>query len=218
MNTWIIVPAYNEEKYIGRVLKKIQNYTHNIVVVVDGCKDASASIAKKHVDNVLIHETNLGKGAALKTGCEYVFNKLSADAVVFVDADDQHDPKELPRFFKALREYQFVFGVRNMGTTMPLFRFLGNKCASIWLNFLFGVYIPDIPSGYKGMTKKAYRKLKWKSRGYEVEGEIAALVAKDRIPFKILEIDTIYHDTEKGMTLLDAAHVGGCLLRWRVGL
>jgi glycosyltransferase involved in cell wall biosynthesis len=218
MKICVVIPGHNEEKYLSRVLKKVSKYSKNIIFIDDGSSDGSAKIAKKHTRHVLVHETNLGKGAALMTGCEYAFELLKADAVVFMDADDQHDPSHLPDFFYFLREYDIVLGVRVMGANMPLTRYLGNKLVSVLLNLLFGGYIADIPSGYKGLTRKAFDKVKWVSSGYEVETEIAVRMAQNKLKRKELEISAIYHDTDKGMTLLDGLHIATSLIQWRLGL
>lgn len=217
-HTWIIVPGLNEQEYLGRVLEKIKQYTEHIIYVDDGSTDASVEIARRHTDHVLVHEVNIGKGGALQTGCEYAFKHLGAEAVIFMDADDQHDPRQIPEFVSALKESDVVFGVRKLGANVPLLRFLGNKIASILLNLLYGAYIPDIPSGYKALSRRAYSKIKWKSVGYEVETEIAMRVASQKIPFRTIEIEAIYHDTDKGMTLLDGLHICRCLIQWRLGL
>lgn len=219
MKIFVVIPGHNEEQYLATVLKKVQKITSNIIFVDDGSTDASVTIAHRYTDHVLVHKTNLGKGAALTTGCEYAFYHLAADAVIFMDSDDQHDPQEIPKFVKALEgSAELVFGVRREGPYMPAIRFLGNKFASVILNLLFQMYIPDIPSGYKALTRKAYKKVRWHSSGYEVEAEIAARTAKQRLPFAIVEIDPIYHDTDKGMTLLDAIHIGVRLLQWKLEL
>jgi len=213
---WIIIPAYNEEKYIGRVLKKVAEFSKNIVVVDDGSTDATVAIARKHCAHVLVHKVNLGKGAALKTGCEYVFKKLKAQAVVLMDSDDQHDPSKLPEFFKHLKSgSQVVFGERAMNFQMPLVRIMGNRLASFLILILFDAYIPDIPSGYKAFTKSAYQKIKWHASGYEVEMEIATGVAKNKLDYSIVTIPTIYHDTDKGMTLLDTFEMILKVISWR---
>lgn len=219
MKIFVVIPGHNEEQYLATVLKKVQKVTKNIIFVDDGSTDTSAQIAWRYLDHVLVHETNLGKGAALTTGCEYAFEELDADAVIFMDSDDQHDPKEIPKFVKALEgNTELVFGVRREGPYMPALRFIGNKFASIILNMLFQMYVPDIPSGYKALTRKAYKKVRWNSSGYEVEAEIAARTAKQRLPFAVVEIDPIYHDSDKGMTILDALHIGVRLLQWKLEL
>ncbi|MEP7167015.1 MAG: glycosyltransferase family 2 protein [Candidatus Woesebacteria bacterium] len=218
MNITVVIPGLNEKQYLARVLKKVRKFSPHIVYVDDGSSDGSPEIARKFTPHILSHEVNLGKGASMRTGAEYAFSKLKVDAVIFMDADDQHDPKEIPKFKEKLLEADVVFGVRSMGASMPLIRFLGNKGASVLLNMLYGGYIPDIPSGYKALTNRGYESVKWKSTGYEVETEIAMRVAKEKVPFTTVEIESIYHDTDKGMTALDALHICRCLVEWRIGL
>ena len=217
---WVIIPGYNEEKYIARVLKKTLEITRNIVVVDDGSQDQTATIAQKIVPHVLQHQVNMGKGAAMKTGTEYAFQKLNAEAVIFMDADDQHNPLELLEFIKQLKKgHSVIFGIRKFSEKdMPFHRFLGNKIASALVSLLFHNYIPDIPSGFKAFTKDSYRKIRWKSQGYEVEMEIAVNVAKARLPYTTVEIETIYHDFDKGMNILDGLAVLFNLLKWRIGI
>lgn len=218
MKIFVVIPGHNEAKYIAHVLQKVKVVHADVIFVDDGSTDDTSTIARKNCQHVLSHETNLGKGAAMKTGAEYAFDHLAADAVIFMDADDQHDPAEIPKFIANLSTFDVVFGVRKMNADMPLFKFLQNKWASVLLNLLFGGYIPDIPSGYKALTKKGYTKVKWNSTGYEVETEIAMRVAREKVPFTVVEIETIYHDSDKGMTTLDALHICVCLVEWRVGL
>lgn len=217
-NIWIIIPGMNEEKYVGTVLNKVQKQTNNIIFIDDGSKDKTAVIAKKHTSHVLSHSINLGKGAALKTGCEYAFKTLKAEAVIFLDSDDQHDPEELPLFFEALQNNSVVFGVRSFDDKMPLIRIIGNRIASVLIYFLFGSYIPDIPSGFKAMTANAYKELAWNSSDYAVEMEIAARTAKYKKKFAVVQITTIYHDLERGMTILDTLRMISKILSWRISL
>lgn len=208
MKIYIVVPAYNESRYIGRFLAKLTSVTKNIVVIDDGSSDDTTKVAKKSGVKVLTHMTNLGKGSALKTGCEYVFTKLGADAVIIMDGDDQHDVTDINKFVLTLNQgSQIVLGVRTLDSRMPLTRLLGNRFTSVLINILFGVYISDVPSGFKAMTKKAYHQLSWYSSGYEVETEIAVRLAKQKINFVEIPIKTIYHDKEYGFNLIDAARI-----------
>jgi glycosyltransferase involved in cell wall biosynthesis len=215
---WVVIPGMDEEKYVGIVLKKVKLQTNNIIFVDDGSKDNTATIAKKYTKHVLSHSINLGKGAALKTGCEYAFKVLNAQAVVFMDSDDQHDPKELPLFFEELQNNSVVFGVRSFDNSMPLFKIMGNRVASVLIYFMFGSYIPDIPSGYKALSKNAYKELAWNSSDYAVEMEIAARTSKYRKKYSVIQIKTIYHDFERGMTILDTLRMIGKILSWRISL
>ncbi len=215
---WVIIPGLNEEKYIATVLKKVLKQTKNIIVVDDGSSDLMAKVAKKYTSHVLSHVVNLGKGAALKTGCEYAFKKLGAEAVIFLDSDDQHDPAELPLFIQSLEKSDAVFGIRSFNEKMPLSKIFINRLASAVIYFLFGKYIPDIPSGYKAFTRKAYNKIAWDSTDYAVEIEIAARTAKYKLSFATIPIKTIYHDLDRGMTILDALSMITKILSWRIYL
>lgn len=208
MQIAIIIPAYNEANYIGRFLDKLQPTKRNVIVVNDGSSDNTCKIVESRGIRCLSHMVNLGKGSALKTGCEYAFKKLGADAVIIMDGDDQHAVEDIKLFEKALQKSaQVVLGVRTMDAKMPFMRILGNKSMSILINLLFGSYIADIPSGFKAFTKSAYKQLRWHSSGYEVETEIAVRIAKNKLDFVEVPISTIYHDKEYGFNLIDAVKV-----------
>ena len=218
--TWIVIPGFNEEKYVRRVLKKVRQYTENIIFVDDGSKDATAQEAKKEIQHVLRHTINLGKGAALKTGCDYAFHHLNAQNVIVMDSDDQHNPEELATFSKHLRAGSMVvFGARAIDAQMPYLKRVLNKLASYSVALFFGgTFIPDIPSGYKAFTKAAYTKIRWDAQGYQVEMEIACRVAKYKLPFSSFTIDTIYLDHDKGMNILHILDIFHSILWWRITL
>jgi glycosyltransferase involved in cell wall biosynthesis len=208
MKIVVIVPAYNESRYLANFLEKLRGVTTQVVVVDDGSTDKTSVVARSQGVVCLTHMVNLGKGAALKTGCDYAFAKLGADAVIIMDGDDQHSAGDLPLFMRELKKgTDIVLGVRKLDAKMPLMRVLGNKSISILINLLFGHYIADIPSGFKAMTKKAYTQLKWQSAGYEVETEIAVRIAKSKLTFVEVPISTVYHDKDYGFNLLDAGKI-----------
>jgi len=219
LNSWVIIPANNEEKYLANVLEKLTQLTKNVIVVDDGSRDKTAAIARQFTSHVLIHRVNLGKGAALKTGCEYAFEKLRTSSVIFIDADDQHDPAELPKFWQKLDEgYEVVFGARQIEKNMPWVRTTFNKLDSTLIQLFFGAYIPDVLSGYKAIAATAYPKIKWQTTNYAVEMEIAARVARKHIRFAVVPIKTIYHDFNRGMTMFDAFGIVGQLINWKFSL
>jgi glycosyltransferase involved in cell wall biosynthesis len=213
---YVVTPAHNEGKYIKKTLKDILSVTKNIVFVDDGSTDNTFKIAKRLTKHAIRHEINLGKGAALKTGCEYAFGYLGASGVIFIDADGQHKATDLARAIRLIRRTPVIFGVRDLSKKMPLVRLIGNKFASIFMKAFFGSDMPDIPSGFKAISKKVYKKIKWDASGYEVEAEIAARVAAHKIPFSVLKIETIYHDRAKGVSLLDALNVMKFLIQLRL--
>ena len=214
-SVWLVVPAYNEAAYIERVLKKLKVNWPQVVVVDDGSHDATVELARKHCEHVLVHKVNLGKGAALKTGCEFAFQKLGATGVIFFDADDQHDHSLIAEFAKGLENFDAVLGVRSFDNQMPILKIMMNRLASVLILLLFGKYVPDIPCGFKALSRKAYNQIDWKSRDYAVEMEIAARIAQYDITFEVVPIPTVYHDLDRGMTILDTIHIIPQAISWR---
>jgi dolichol-phosphate mannosyltransferase len=215
----VVIPAFNEEKYIRKVITKVKKFINPIIVVDDCSTDQTSAIVLSMAVHMLRHSINLGKGAAMKTGCEYSFKYLNADAVIFIDGDDQHDPKHLPEFIQKLNAgNNLVFGIRNFSKEMPIIRIMANKFASTLIKLLFGVYISDIPCGYKAITKQAYKLVKWDTADYGVESEIAARTAKLKLPFDTVQINTTYHDYDRGMTALDVFRITTKLVEWRISL
>ena len=213
----VIIPAYNEAEYLAGVLTAMNMSGFRYVVIDDGSSDDTAKIAKKLAQHVLVHRVNLGKGAALKTGCEYAFRKLSGEAVIFMDSDAQHNPAELALFFDELRAgAQVVLGVRAFDSSMPWIKITSNRIASVLVRWLYGTYVPDIPSGYKALTRTAYDRVKWSAKDYRVELEIAVALAKKKIPFTTVPVQTIYLDFNRGFHLFDALQMGFDLLSWRI--
>jgi glycosyltransferase involved in cell wall biosynthesis len=205
---WVVVPAYNEAKHIAAVITGILKHTPNIIVVDDGSTDETIKIVANFPVAYLKHQVNLGKGAALSTGAEYAFKHKKASAIVTIDSDEQHDPNLLPLFFTKLEnKATIVLGIRPLVEPMPVFRRVGNAALSYCVQLLFGDYIPDIVSGYRGFTLSAYQQLQWKSQGYGVEVEMAVATAKKKIPFETVAITTLYQNYDRGMTILDGVGI-----------
>ncbi len=219
MKITIVIPAFNEEKRIGEVLKDLKKTKLPVIVVDDGSKDKTFEIAKNLGVIALRHKVNLGKGAALKTGCEAAFS-MGAEAVILMDSDGQHKVEDLPHFIDALEKDKFdvVFGSRNLSYGVPLVRYVGNKVASILISLLFGVYISDLVCGYRGLTKKAYEKMSWESTGYGVETEMAIKTGKYGLKHCEVLVQTVYYDNVKGVTILDAFNILFDVIRWRIKL
>ena len=105
MKIFIVIPAFNEEKNIGKVLKEVSKTKYPIIVVDDGSTDKTFKVLQKfQIPNskfqILRHRVNLGKGAAMKTGAEAAF-ALGADGVVFMDSDGQHKVSDYLNLLKA---------------------------------------------------------------------------------------------------------------------
>lgn len=210
MKIFIIVPVYNEEnravETVNKVLKTDKNLS--VIVVDDGSTDNSLKILNKNFkknERVIIssHVINLGKGAAMKTGLKMAW-KLGGEAIIFVDADGQHNPKYLPKFVKELEKCPVVFGYRELNKRSPWIRRNGNKFAGWLIGILFNIKRKDLLCGFLGFKKEVYKKINWKSCRYGIETEMATKIGRNKIPFSEIKIDTIYIDKYKGVTIFDA--------------
>ena len=220
MNIYIVTPVWNEEKRIEKVLNDLLKINLKIIVVNDGSIDSSQQKIKKIKSKNLVlldHKINLGKSAALKTGCEYAFSD-GADAVILMDSDGQHSVNDIPAFIEKL---EVVLGSRNLGMGVPFVRYVGNKLASVLVNILFGIYVSDLLSGFRALTRKGYQKVKWnpsRPPGYGVETEMIIRVKRFRATYCEIPVATIYYDNYKGVSILDAVSLLKDVLTWRFKL
>jgi len=210
-----VIPAHNEEKHILEIVKKTKKYINNVVVVDDGSKDRTVEMAEKANAIVLKHIVNLGKGAALKTGCDYAL-KNKADILVVIDADAQHDPKEIPRFLDGLKKYKVVLAYRKINRDMPLVLRFGNWFIDKIIKFLYGIKIKDSQCGYRAFTSNAYKKLRWNASDYSMESEMIAKIGKYKLSYTEIPIETIYPDRYKGTTILDGVKIVFNLFLWKL--
>ena len=151
-NLFVVIPSYNEERRLPTLVKKLVKYVplSRIVVVDDGSRKRVAGYLPKRMI-VARHQVNLGKGMALRTGCDLAI-KLGAEAIILMDADGQHDPKEIPVFIKKLKEgYQVVFGARRLDEDMPSWRSWGNRFLNKTVQVLFGLNLCDVWCGYRAL-------------------------------------------------------------------
>ena len=213
-NFYVIIPAHNEGNRILNVIKKTKKYAKNIVVVDDGSKDNTYNIAKKTGVEVLKHIINLGKGAALKTGCDYAVKKGTKKLVV-MDADGQHDPFEIPNFIKNLNNADIVFGYRTL-KKMPLILKVGNWFINESTKLLYGLDLRDTQSGYRAFRSNCYKKIRWISNDYSMESEMIANVGKCGLKYKEIPIKTIYGDRYKGTTVLDGIKIVFNMILWKL--
>lgn len=194
----VIIPAYNASLTISELIEKVSKYIDksNIVVIDDGSKDETFAIAQTGGAVVLKHERNKGKGEALKTGFKYAFEK-NYEAILTIDADLQHDPCSIKDFLhRANEDFDgILIGTRDIKLRkMPFARWLTNNLTSVVLSILSGQTIRDSQSGYRLISTQVLKKVKLKSKKYDLESEI--LVKAGRKGFKIdaIPTKTIYHE------------------------
>lgn len=214
-DTWVVIPAYNESRTVRKVIDSVKDYTKNIIVVDDGSEDNTYDIAKKQGIHALRQIVNLGKGTALKTGCDFAIKK-GAKTIITMDADTQHEASDIPKFIDALNGNDIVIGKRGLNKKMPLIFRMGNLILNSINQILFKVNIQDTQSGFRAFNTNSYDKLLWKSQDYSMEAEMVANIGKHRLKYKEIPIKTIYADRYKGTTILDGIKIGLKMLEWRL--
>lgn len=216
MKLAIVIPAYNEEKIITTVIKKIPKKIPgiskiDIIVVDDGSKDKTAILAKKSGAKVFSHLVNQGVGAATITGFEAA-KKIKADIVITLDADGQHDSKEITRLIKPILEKKadIVLGSRNFQVKkMPLIKIIGNLVMS-WLTFvLYNLWIRDSQSGFKAISKGALEQIKLISSGYEICSELVGEIKRLNLRYIEVPVKTIYtpYSKKRGQIALNGINI-----------
>ena len=215
-NYFVVVPVFNEEENISSFLHDLRKHTDKIVVVNDGSTDKTKSILDRFKNIHVIHQKeNKGKGRAMKTGARKAL-RLGADGVVFMDGDNQHDPKHLQEFFSLLEaDADIVIGVRMIKAKIPFIRRLGNMIFVHLIGLLFNVQIPDILCGFRGFSKKGLKSVKWTSEGYGVETEMITIIGRKRLPYNTVVVDTIYLDKYKGFSVTGGLKILSRLLYWK---
>lgn len=210
-----VIPAYNEETNIRNVIIETKKYISNIIVVDDGSKDNTYQEAREENVTALKHIINLGKGAALKTGCDYAI-KQGASQIIVLDADTQHEPAQIPFFLKELENADVVLGYRKLNKEMPHILKYGNWFINKTTKLLYGVNLQDTQCGYRAFTADAYKKIRWKSSNYSMESEMIANIGKKELKYKEIPIKTIYTDKYKGTTMIDGIKIFFNLCWWRL--
>ena len=203
---WAVIPAYNEGDSIINIVKKTTKYVNKVVVVDDGSRDKTKEAAEKAGAIVLRHIVNLGKGSALKTGCDFAVKKDAA-FIIALDADAQHNPEDIPRFTEKLKKYDIILSYRKSSSKMPPILRFGNWFISNVVNLLYGVRLTDTQCGFRAFSKEAYKKIRWDASDYSMESEMISRAGKQRLKYVQIPIQTIYSDKYKGTTIIDGIRI-----------
>jgi len=164
MKLVVMIPAYNEEESIGKVIREIPREIDGIedievVVINDGSTDNTEKVAiESGAHHVITHKRNLGLARAFKTGLDYAL-KLGADVIVNIDADGQYNAKEIPKLISPILkgEADIVIGDRQIDKLdhMPKAKKIGNKIATWVTAKLAGIDVRDAQSGFRAFSRKA---------------------------------------------------------------
>ncbi|TKJ17515.1 dolichol-P-glucose synthetase [Candidatus Woesearchaeota archaeon B3_Woes] len=184
----LVLPCLNEEKTIGICIEKAKKVfsqlkvSYEIIVVDNGCKDNSASIAKKLGAKVVV-EPKQGYGNAYLKG----FSVTKGNRIIMVDSDNTYDLYELPKLIQYSKKYDLVLGKRTYfhKKAMPwLHRTIGNPLLSFIFRLFFKAKIKDVHSGFRIIKKTAFEKLELNTGGMEFASEMLMKAVKQKIKVK----------------------------------
>jgi glycosyltransferase involved in cell wall biosynthesis len=223
MKLSIIVPVYNEEATIEKILKKLDqlNLEKEIIVVNDGSKDntwqkieaVKSSIPLLKCINL---ERNMGKGRAIREGLK----EAQGELVAIQDADLEYDPHDLLKLISELEKKgaDVAYGVRRFkGGGSPTWHRLVNRFLSLLTSLIYFSNIKDMETCYKLMPRQIWKSLKLKSDRFEIEAEITAKVLRNK--YKIVQVPISYsfrrYSEGKKISWLDGLKTLYVLLKYR---
>ncbi|MDD4628869.1 MAG: glycosyltransferase family 2 protein [Candidatus Peribacteraceae bacterium] len=193
MKVIAVIPALNEEKRIEVVVRGTQKFTDQVIVVDDGSTDSTAFVAEQSGATVVQHGENCGAGAATMTGIEAA-RRSGADVIVTLDADEQHDPHDIPALLQPIREgradivFANRFGRRNR---IPLIRRFFNAIGNFVTLIATGKWVDDSQCGFKVFGPKAVKEVRIRMNGYEFCTELVRESVHHRwrsaeVPIKVI--------------------------------
>jgi len=190
-----VVPAFHEAGRVANVVRGVRDHVP-CLVVDDGSNDGTAEAAEAAGAEVICHDVNRGKGAALKTGFAFA-EAHGYDGVVTLDADGQHDPASMPAFLAAAEQGAEIVVGRREGWAergMPWIRRATNGITSVVVSRLGRCRVADSQCGYRYISVKAWSAARPETSNYDAESEI--LIRAGRMGFRIAEVPvrTIYGD------------------------
>ncbi|TYB78598.1 DUF2062 domain-containing protein [Bizionia myxarmorum] len=202
LNVCVVIPTYNNQHTLKRVVDGVLNLTSNLIIVNDGSTDATAQILEGYPEIQQIHfPKNRGKGLALRTGFEKAI-ALGYNFAITIDSDGQHFPSDIPNFIEELDQHitkdVLIIGSRNMKQEgVPGKSSFGNTFSNFWFWFETGIKLKDTQSGFRLYPLKVLKKLNFYTTKFEFEIEVIVKCAWKDVEVKNMPIQVLYDETER---------------------
>ena len=195
----IIIPVFNEERTINKILKKIlaqDEFEKEIIVINDGSTDKTKSILEKEfIDKVILISNirNFGKGYSIRKGIEI----SKGEIIIIQDADLEYDPSDYKKILNPLQDGRadVVYGSRFLGDgekrVLYFWHRVGNFILTLFSNCLSNLNLTDMEVGYKAFKSEIIRNINLQENRFGFEPEITAKIAKKKI--RIFEVGIKYY-------------------------
>lgn len=223
----VVIPIYNEPGTIVEIIQQIRSSgiegALEIIVVNDGStpdvKEILETQCKPHIDRLIHHPINKGKGAALRTGIEHA----TGDYVIIQDADLEYDPQEYPKLLKPLldRKADVVYGSRFAGgeshRVLYFWHSMGNKFLTLLSNMFTNLNLTDMETCYKVFRREIIQSLDLKENRFGFEPEVTARIAQIK-GIRIFEVGISYfgrtYEEGKKIGWKDGVRAIYCILKY----
>jgi glycosyltransferase involved in cell wall biosynthesis len=212
----VVIPAYNEERFIGSIVLKAQEFADDVIVVDDGSTDETGEVARAAGAILVRHGRNKGKGEALNTGFGKA-RELEADILVTLDADGQHLPQELTSVMAPIEAgaADIAIGSRYLKETsdVPRHRVWGHKLFNLVTNQASGTAVTDSQSGFRAFSRPAIDAITFCSDGFSVESEMQFIAREQKLKLVEVPITIQYPDKPKRSVISHGLMVLNGILR-----
>lgn len=198
----VLIPTYNNERTLKRVIDGVLAHTGDVIVINDGSTDTTAEILSAYPELRQIHlPENRGKGLALRTGFDLAV-KEGFDFAITIDSDGQHFPEDIPVFINALKKEPdpgvLLIGARDMDQeSVPGKSSFGNRFSNFWYWVETGIRLSDTQSGYRLYPLRELEKLSFFTNRFEFEIEVIVKAAWKGIRVKNVPVRVYYDKTER---------------------
>jgi glycosyltransferase involved in cell wall biosynthesis len=224
MKVSVIIPVYNEKSTIEEILRRVkaEEIATEILVIDDGSNDGTRDIlGNLDQDNqlrVFLHDSNQGKGAAVRTG----FQNATGDVFLIQDADLEYDPRDYPSLIQPIEEgiADVVYGSRFLGgprRTVMFWHMVANKLLTFMTNLLYNTILSDMETGYKVFKREIVDGMQIHANSFDFEPEFTAKVLKKKA--RVYEVPISFnprdYDEGKKIGMRDAFQAVWTLIKYR---
>jgi len=200
----VLIPTYNNDRYLAGVLDDVLAETSHVIVINDGATDSTPDILASFGDRITVFDQghNQGKGAGLQRGYKEAA-KLGYKYILTLDSDGQHRASDIPVFLEKLKEVpgSLIVGARNMGQeNVPGKSSFGHKFSNFWYRVDTGIDLPDTQTGYRMYPLETVNKINFWTTKFEFEVEVLVKSAWRDIPVLAVPIDVYYPPRDERIT------------------